>query len=340
MTPTEPLSERQQTVLRGLVAAYVGEGGPVGSTTLAHTLPVPLSAASIRNTMAELAALGLVDRPHPSSGRVPTERGLRRFVDELMDPRVPGDWEWRLIEHEFGEAQAESSLQLASRLLSERTRQLGFVMLPRLDRVRLRRISLVRLSTERVLVVLVSRSGIAYQRVIGDDASGDQAGLERIAAALNDRVAGHTLAELRELVDREVRALRSRAAMARAIRTLAAEAAREGDVVIGSRLALLDQPEFHDPERLRDLLAALEQREAWIAALDRVLGQAGVAVTFGGEVDQPALRRCAVVTAPCGGDGTHPVGLVGVLGPTRMDYGRVVPLVDLFARLVTEKLDA
>ncbi len=329
------LTDRQETVLRALVSAYVGEAAPVGSASLARLLPVPLSSASVRNTMSELTELGLIEQPHTSAGRLPTETGLRVFVDCLMDPRSPVEWERRLIAGALEDAGPESSPRRASQLLSERTSQLGFVVLPRLERVVLRHLSLIRLSSERVLAVLVSASGVAYERLFDDSESGSQAELDRLAIRLKERLAGCTLLELRGALEREARDLRSRAALLHAVRTLAQEASREGDVVFSTHLALLDQPEFHEPTRLRELLEALETRESLLAVVDRVLERPGVAVTFGSEVDEPALRRCAVVTAPCG-EGS--VGAVGVLGPSRMDYGRVVPLVDLFARLVTEKL--
>jgi heat-inducible transcriptional repressor len=335
------LNQRQETVLRALVRAHVGGAGPVGSTTLAHTLPIQLSAASIRTTMAELTELGLIEQPHTSAGRVPTEAGLRLFVDELVAAPGVGEWERRQIAHELESAGADVSLQVASGLLSARTHQLGFAVLPRLDRVALRHASLIRVCSDRVLVVLVSRSGVTYQRVIRDDRSGDQARLERIEAELNRRLAGHSLVELRVLLERESARLRDRAerlvfdTLLAAVHALAREAVSQADVLIPTRRPLVEQPEFHDPGRLAELWAVLETHQALLALLDRVLDRGGVAVTFGGEVNVPALRQCAAVTAACGTDDAR--ALVGVLGPSRMDYARVIPLVHLFSELVTEK---
>jgi heat-inducible transcriptional repressor len=253
------------------------------------------------------------------------------------------DWERRRIAQEIDEATADASLHVASELLSERTGQLGFAVLPRLDRVVLRHVSLIRVSSERVLVVLVSRAGATYQRFIHDTHSGGQIRLEGIESELNRRLAGHTLAELRELLQSQTQALRDRAsrlalhALLAAVSSLSSEAAVHGDVLIATRAPLMEQPEFHDPERLRALLAALETHETLVAFVDRVLDQPGVAVTFGGEVEVPELSYCAVVSASCGA-GEEPLGMVGVLGPNRMDYARVIPLVGLFSRLVTEKL--
>jgi heat-inducible transcriptional repressor len=337
------LSDRQESVLSALVRAYVAGAAPVGSGTLSHTLPVQLSSASIRNTMAELTDLGLIEQPHTSAGRIPTVAGLRTFVDDLMDPPGVAGWERRRISQEMDEAGAETSLQAASALLARCTHQLGFAVLPRLDRVALRQLTLIRVTSERVLVVLVSRSGVTYQRFLTDEHSSDAARLRVIETQLNRRLAGHSLVELRQVLERELERLRDRAdqlaaqTLLTAVRALVSEARARGDVLLSSRSPLLGQPEFHDPERLRALMEAVETRETLVAFLDRVLERDGVAVTFGGEVEVPELVDCAMVSAPCDSGG-QPLGVVGVLGPSRMDYPRVVPLVALFSELVKEKV--
>lgn len=331
-------------MLSALVRAYVGEAGPVGSATLSHTLPVKLSSATIRNTMADLTDLGLVEQPHKSAGRMPTEAGLRVFVDQLLEHSEVGPWQKRAIRRQLVGVGSDVSLQLASDLLSEHTRQVGFAVLPRLDRVALRHLSLIRVSSERVLVVLVSRAGVTYQRFLRDSESGDQRALGRLEGELNRRLAGHTLPELRRVLEREREVLQDRArrvalrAMAAAVTELEREARAEADVLVAARAPILEHPEFRQPGTLRRLLEALETRDALLAFVDRVLEGRGVAVTFGGEVDAPLeLRECAVVSAGCRGAG-EPLGLIGVLGPSRMDYPRVVSLVELLSELVSEKL--
>lgn len=335
------LSARQELVLRALVTAYVGEAAPVGSQTIAHLVPVRLSAASIRNTMADLAELGLLEKPHRSSGRVPTELGLRVFVDRLVGHRDLVEYEKRDLADVVEDAAPEALMRVASRVLSERTRQLGFALAPRLEGQRLRRLVLVRLSARRVLAVLVLEAGVAERRVIEHDESDDPAELDRICGLLNERLEGRTLGELRRELREEARALRSSATRAAeravrlGVRALAVEPA-VGDLVIATRLALLDQPEFQDPERIRRLFAALETREALLRVLDRLLAASGVRVDFGEELGEPELRCLALVTAPYGVAGC-PLGLVGVIGPTRMDYARIIPLVDYLSKLVTER---
>jgi len=335
------LSERQELVLRAIVAAYVAEAAPIGSRSVSHVVPVHLSAASIRNTMAELGALGLLEKPHRSAGRVPTALGLRRFV-ERVEPRGPGDFERRDLAGSVGNADLDALMRVASRLLSERTRQLGFAVAPRLDRVALRHVSLVRLSNRRVMVVLVTETGAALRRTIDDEQNGDQAELDRLAAALSELAVGRTLLEVRDALAREVRALRSRAhdALARAIalawRALEGEGEGAADLVIATRLALLDQPEFNDPDRVRQLFHALEDGESLLRVLEKLIGAGGVTVAFGDELGEPELRQLAFVVAPYGrGD-----GVLGVVGPSRMDYARVMGFVDYLSRLVGERLSA
>jgi len=339
------LSARQAGVLRAMVLEYVGSAAPVGSKTVSNVLPVALSPASIRATLAELTELGLVEKAHRSAGRVPTECGLRHFVDELLAPGNLGAYEQRTIAYSLDDAVADSVASIASQLLSERTRQLGFVVAPRIDRLALRHVSLVRISTDRVLAVLVSEAGGTHRRVIRDDSIDDQAALDRISVMLNERVAGLTLPEARAGLAREARALRHRAdhwverVLELGAVAVASDADGPIDLVIGTRLALLEQPEFRDPSRIRDLFATIETKERLVDVLDGMLEAGGTRVAFGDEVDEPGLHDCAVVAASYGEPGAA-VGMLGVIGPTRMDFGRVIPLVDFLSHAVTEKLSA
>jgi heat-inducible transcriptional repressor len=344
LSPIE-LSERQATVLRAVVTGYVGEAAPIGSKTLAHLLPMNLSAASVRSVLGELAELGLVEKPHASAGRVPTGRGLRLFVDALLPhadlaPFEQRDIAWRLDDVDAGEV-----VHVTSALLSRHTRQLGFVVTPRLDRIVLRHVGLVRLSSDRLLLILVSRAGSAYRRVVETSEPLARAELDRITALLSERVDGRTLPEVREALAHEAEALRHQAnrllelAVSVGRRALAEDDDATVDLVIETRLALLDQPEFRDPRRVRDLFEAVETKARLLGVLDQMLEQEGVRVAFGDELEEPSLRHCALVTARYGGrDGA--LGTLGVIGPSRMDYPRVVALVDFLSRAIGERLSA
>jgi heat-inducible transcriptional repressor len=355
------LSLRQRAVLQGVVRAYLGDAGPIGSELLAHLLPVKVSSATIRNTLAELAELGLVGKPHASSGRVPTSSGLRLFVDELMRGAPASELDAfprRAIEQGVQGADAEGVARIASHLLSRHTRQLGFVVPPSLDRVVLRHVSLVRLASDRVLAVFVSEAGVAHRRVVESRRAATQPELDRMASLLRERVAGRTLREVRERIRAEARELRGHAdaLLARALEigtemsnAEARETAR--DLVIETRLALLEQPEFRDPRRLRDLFEALETKEQLLAVLDELLSREGtyagegaaatqsVHVLLGEEAASAGLRDCALVVSRYG-DERDPSGLLGVIGPSRMNYPFVIPFVDYLSQVVSHKLSA
>jgi len=339
------LSERQCAVLRAVVAGYVGEAAPIGSKTLAHLLPLSISSASVRNTLSELTDLGLVDKPHRSAGRVPTEKGLRLFVDELLAPIDLAPSERRDIAYQVEGAVGDDLVTLASGLLSRHTHQLGFVVAPRVDRLVLRHVSLVRLSSEKLLVVLVAQTGTACRSVISDEARLTQPQIERISTLLNERAVGRTLPQVRSLLAREAEGLRRQAdrilqlALELGARAVAAAQGEAADLVIATRLALLRQPEFRDPRRVRDLFEALETKERLLEMLDRMLEREATTVAIGEEIEDPALRHCALVARRYGaGAGDPPLGVLGVIGPSRMDFSRIIPLVDYLSELVTGKL--
>lgn len=338
------LSERQRDVLRAVVRAYVGEATPVGSVTISHLLPAKLSSASIRATLAELAEFGLVDQPHTSAGRVPTEEGLRIFIDQLLSRREIAEYDRRAIAFQVEGVDVSRIYTIAAQLLSEQTGLLGFVAVPSLDRVVLQHVSLVRLGSDRVLAVLVSATGSAYRRVLDEGGDLEQRELDRIAALLNARVVGRNLGQVRSALAVEAASMRRQAdalldrALTLGSQALAADDSPE-DLVIATRLALLDQPEFRDPQRIRDLYQAVETKERLLEILNQMLDERGVCVALGGEVDDPALRRCALVASHYGGD-AGPLGMLGVIGPSRMDYDRVIALVDYFSQVVSEKLSA
>jgi heat-inducible transcriptional repressor len=337
--PHEPLlTLRQVQVLSALVGAYVGEAAPVASDTVAALLPVRLSPASVRTTLGELHELGLLEKSHRSAGRIPTELGLRAFVTGLPE-RELAPYQKRELEGRLG---SESGAEAASRVLTERTHQLGFVLPPRLDGVVLRNVSFVRVSSERVLAVLVAAGGQLFRRLLDQPGRGDQAELDRMASALRERVIGRTLRAVRDQLLAEAAALRSQAdlLLERVLRTLPDDPGSDAvDLVIGTHLALLDQPEFRSPERIRGLLEALEEKERLADVVSHMLEGGGPSVAFGGDLGEPALAHLALVAAPYGRAGGG-VGSVGVIGPVRMDYARVIPLVGYVSRLLTGEQDA
>jgi heat-inducible transcriptional repressor len=333
------LSDRQGQVLQAVVSSWVGGAAPVASETVADVLPVRLSPQSVRNTLGELTRLGLVSKPHRSAGRVPTDLGLRCFVDQLL-PRVElGPFEKRELADRLESGRGTGIAEVAARVLSERTHQLGFMRAPRLDGLVLRHVSFVRVSSERVMAVLVSEGGRAIQRVLEEPGQGDQAELDRMAAALNERVAGQSLRSVREQFVREAAALRSQAdALLARVLSRETEAEHEG-LVVGTRLVVLEQPEFQDPDRLRALLRTVEEKERLVTLVDQVVEGTGVRIAISADLSEASLDHCALVAAAYGRPDA-PLGALGVIGPNRMDYARVVPLVGYMSRLLTGMLEA
>ena len=359
-----PLSERQAMVLRAVVAAYVADASPASSTTVSHLLPVPLSTASIRSTMAELAAMDLLEKPHASAGRLPTEGGLRVFVDQLLEAPSLSAYDRRTLADDLEGVQGDVMPGLAT-LLSLRTHQLGFALRPRLDRLTLQHVSLVRVAENKLLVVVVPKVGATWQSVVDDTGRDDQIELDQMAGALNARVAGRTLSEAHRMLERELQHLETEArsllfrSLALGLRIFQDDiSVDEAELVITTRSALLAQPEFNDPDRIRGLLRALETSERLVELLSRLIDSEAqeVSIALGDDLEEPALRRCAVVAVPYGGraghwsaddedseqgssaDSSDPLGVIGVIGPSRMDYARVIPVVRYCSSLVSRKL--
>ncbi len=336
--PAPVLSDRQGRVMSAVVSSYVGEAAPVASDTISALLPLSLSSASVRTTLGELSELALVAKPHRSSGRVPTLDGFRVFVQQLLEPRAIGPFEERALADELASPGADGFGRSVSRLLSERTRGLGFVLAPRLERAVLHHVSFVRLSTERILCVLVGRDGTAYQRIFEEVGRADQARLDALASRLNERLAGRTLPDLRRRLVAEADDLRSEAErlLARAMDSggPVGGSEEEPELLVATWLALLEQPEFHDVDRVRALHAALEENERMVDVIDRFLAEDGVTVLFGDDVGEPALAGCAIVVAPFGDEDRR--GFLGVIGPSRLDYPRVVPVVGCVSRLASD----
>ena len=383
------VTERQAMVLRALVSAYVGQAGPVASTALSHLMPTALSPASIRNTLAELHELALIDKAHASAGRVPTQLGMRFFVDHLLELGDLGPHHQRLLDREFDGLEAGEAPRQASHLLSEYTRQLGFVVAPRMEQLRLKTVHLVPVAEGRILAVLVAQNGGVIERLIEGVAPMSTRDLERVQAHLTERIGGRTLVGLRRVLEAEQAQLRGEAdeLLRRALRLglRACEASNRSlaeDLVIATRLALLDQPEFADPERIRGLFSTLETNEQLLDLLRQIAGAdqageagVGLAMSLGSILGEPSLRDCALIAVPYGiADASadaadsfpapslaspissapqsgapqaspaaappEALGVLGVIGPQRMDYGRVIPLVQYCSQLVTRKLSS
>ena len=343
-TPSpDAISERAQHFLKVLIERYIRDGQPVGSRTLAKDSGLDLSPATIRNVMSDLEELGLVSSPHTSAGRVPTEAGYRVFVDSLISLQPPNEeLLGRLQEQLPGTRPAGHILESASQLLSSVTRLAGVVMVPRHNQEKVRQIEFVPLSGNRVLAVIVTSAGEIFNRLIETSRTFQRAELEQLSNYITEHYAGHDLEAVRRLVLDEMQHTRTHMdnLMAEALK-MAREAFStedtEGDVVVSGQTNLMDFDELAQVDRLRGLFEAFAEKQEILHLLDRCLEADGVQIFIGEESGYNILRDCSVVTSPYRVD-EEIVGVLGVIGPTRMHYEKVIPIVDVTAQLLGSAL--
>jgi heat-inducible transcriptional repressor len=335
------LDERARTLLKTLVEHYIADGQPVGSRALSKFSGLDLSPATIRNVMADLEEAGFVASPHTSAGRVPTARGYRLFVDSLltvqpMEARQMGQMEEAL--HGRPSSQIISS---ASQLLSSLTHFAGVVIAPRRASSRIRQIEFLSLSEKRILLIIVTADGDVQNRIISTDKAYTPAELVSAANYLTQNYAGLDFEQMRLRLSAEIRQLRDDIKPLMALALEAGDAAMTESAtpyVISGERNLLDVEELSsNMKRLRELFDLFEQRSSLMRLLDVSNRAEGVQIFIGGESGIAPLDECSVIAAPYTVDG-QVVGSVGVIGPTRMAYERVIPIVDITARLLSSAL--
>lgn len=341
---SNPLDPRAAELLKLLVERYIHDGQPVGSRTLSRAGSLDLSPATIRNVMADLDELGLVVSPHTSAGRVPTARGYRYFVDQLLTPEQLGEAEQQRISEALAGTpkQTDDLMQAASGLLSQLTAMAGVVTLPRRNLAILRRIEFLPLSGNRVLAILVVNQREVQNRVINTDRPYGADELEHYANALNEHFSGRDLVGLRRaLLDEAMDAQNRVNLVLREAAAMAAQAmdqdTQQGDYVLAGGANLLGFQEMSDVSRLRNLFQVLDRKRELLNLFDQCLGADGVQIFIGEESGYRVLDEVSVVTAPYYVNG-QVAGRLGVIGPTRMAYSRIIPVVNQTARLLSAGL--
>src|ERR1700687_48350 len=342
------LNERSREIFRSIVESYLTTGEPVGSRNLSRILPISLSPASVRNVMSDLEQLGLIYAPHTSAGRLPTELGLRFFVDALMQVGALTEGDRRSIEAQVMGAgsgkSVEAVLTEASQMLSGLTRSAGVVLTAK-NNVRLKHIEFVRLEPERALAVLVAEDGQVENRVLNVSAGLPPSAVVEPDNFLNARIRGKTLAELRSEIEKAV--TEGQAALdqltQKVIATgLASWSGGDNDdrqlIVRGHANLLDDLHALDDLERVRSLFDALETKRGVIDLLGRAERGDGVRIFIGSENKLFSLSGSSTIVAPYRDSKGSIVGVIGVIGPTRLNYARVIPMVDYTARIVSQLL--
>jgi len=335
------LSERAQLLLKTLIERYIREGQPVGSKALARDARLDLSPATIRNVVADLERLGLVSAPHTSAGRVPTELGYRMFIDHLVTIKPLQSAEVQTLADSLTpEAETPSLMETASSMLSGLTQMAGVVMMPVQKQVALRQIEFLPLSENRVLAILVFNERNVQNRVIHTSRAYSMPELERIANYLNEQFMGKDVNTVRQNLLKEMegaqanmdRLMRSAIEMAHKVFE-SAGASDAHDYVMAGETNLMGYEEMADVSRLRQLFEAFNEKQGILDLLDKSLRAQGVQIFIGHESGFEVLDNCSVVTATYSAN-DEVLGVLGVIGPTRMAYDRIIPVVDVTAKLL------
>jgi heat-inducible transcriptional repressor len=342
------LNERSREIFRQIVESYLATGEPVGSRNLSRILPMTLSPASVRNVMSDLEQLGLVYAPHTSAGRLPTEIGLRFFVDALMQVGDLTERDRKAIEAQVaasGQSKSvEAVLTEASGLLSGLSRAAGIVLTAK-SNPRLKHIEFVRLEPERALVILVGEDGQVENRVLNIPVGLPTSALTEATNFLNARIRGQTLDEVKREIERTL--LESKAQLDELTQKIVAEGLaswsggenEERKLIVRGQAHLLDDLKaIADLERVRLLFDDLETRREVIDLLGRAEQAEGVRVFIGSENKLFSLSGSSTIVAPYHDASGHIVGVLGVIGPTRLNYARIVPMVDYTAKVVSKLL--
>jgi len=338
-------NERAQQLLKVLIQRFIRDGQPVGSRTLSRDSGMELSPATIRNVMSDLEDLGLIAAPHTSSGRIPTPQGYRLFVDSLIRFKPPNQTEIDKLQKQLVRQadNPETLLDAVSNMLSDFTSLAGVVSIPKGQRAILRQIEFLSLSDNRVLAILVINDHEVQNRVLHTEQPHTNDELQRAANYINENYIGSDLAQIRKRLLDDLE--RTRDSMNRAMLDIisVAQSAMEGAVapkeefLVAGETKLMDFAELSDVDTLRRLFDAFSKKQFMLNLLDKSIHANGVQVFIGRESGYQILDDCSVVTAPYRVDDDH-IGVLGVIGPTRMAYDRVVPIVDITARLLESTL--
>lgn len=345
-TPAQLLNERAHTILKVLIEQYLRDGQPVGSKALTKTSGLKVSSATIRNVMGDLEDKGLLHSPHTSAGRVPTHKALRLFVDSMVRVEALSRVEVASLYPEMDSALSQDVLlRHMSEQLSQMTQMAGLVTLPRRDSATFRQIEFVALSGQRLLVIVVSGDGEVHNSVAKVDRDYTPSELEQAANYINSEYRGIGLSEVRDHLKRDLEGTRDQmqAQMQRMIelagQALGDEQQDDDPLLVSGQTNLMNFSELSDMSTLRDLFEAFNRKRDVYHLLESSLSATGVKIFIGKESGYRELDDCSIVAAPYAiGDDT--VGAIGVIGPTRMNYERVIPIVDITSKLLGAALNS
>lgn len=347
-TDSSQLSERSLHLFKALVEHFIDDGTPVGSRTLSKDSNLGLSPATIRNVMADLEDFGLLHSPHTSAGRVPTDKGYRLFVDSLLRVNDLKSSQVEQIAKELNpETDYTSLMQRTSSMLSDVTQLAGVVMLPRTDQSKLEHIEFVSLSSNRVLVILVVNDREVQNRIINTDKTYTASELQQVSNYLNDLFAGKDLIQVRKSILDELEKMKQQVNESMQSAIEMAQMAfdtndtdkESDDLLLSGQTNLMDVAELGEVDQLKKLFETFNQKRDILHLLEQAINAEGMQIFIGEESGYDVLDNCSVVTSPYEADGQI-LGVLGVIGPTRMHYDRVIPIVDITAKMLGAALNS
>ncbi len=339
-----PLNERSQNILEAIVEDYIQTAEPVGSRAITRRHAFDLSPATVRNVMSDLEEMGFLASPHTSAGRVPTAKGYKYYVESLLQVRdLPQEFRNSLENSsQFSGKSMEDVMQEVGNLLSGISSYTGLVMAPRFNSTIFRQIEFVRLSKGRLLVIFVSESGLVQNKVIEPGLDFSQRELESISNFLNHRLPGMTITQVREKIAQELREERTRLNKMQQQALELSDQALQGNVAdhiyVAGTSRMLEQPEFNSPDSMVRIMRTLESKQQLIDLLDCSQQATGVQIFIGSQSSHAEIEGCSLIAAPFSGK-KGAIGTLGVIGPARMNYSQVIPIVDFTANLVSRILD-
>ena len=341
------INDRAMHLLKVLIEGYIADGTPVGSTTLAKRSGLQLSSATIRNVMSKLEDHGYIHAPHTSAGRIPTAQGYRVFVDSLVNVKPLEDQDLSALEVPLGKARTQSELiQTASGLLSSLTQLAGVVTIPKVEALEIRHIEFLHLSSHQVLVVLVMSDSEVQNRIINTEREHNSSELQQASNYLNEHLGGrdlesarsHLLASMKQDQEALNRMMKSAIELGeKAFEGFSDKEPDDEDCLIVGKTKLMAYDDLSDIEKLRQIFGAFNEKREVLGLLDNCINASGVQIFIGRESGRAVFDDCSLVTAQYTIDDKY-LGVLGVIGPQRMRYERVIPVVDITARLLSAAL--
>lgn len=341
----DELDSRARDVLREIVIQHISSGEAISSRSLAKCGLFHLSPASLRNVMADLEDLGYLAQPHTSAGRVPTDRGYRFFIEYLMKSRILSDRERHTIDDQVSHVnEIDAMLQLASRVVSHLTDQIGVVFMPTLLQFAIRSVDFVGVAESKILCVFVGTNGVVVNKVVETRVPFTRDELQNISRYITIEFGGMTLDVIRRRLIRMTEEDRAQhdqmlqKTIHLGIEAVGEVAPGERDLYLEGAASILSKPEFADAESLRKTFLALQEKEKLVHLLESCLDEEGLQILIGSETDFTQVNNFSIVARRIGTNG-GPLGLVGIIGPMRMEYARMAPLVDYLGRALSRKIE-